>query len=235
VTPTELEERLVDLAAHVAVPDGDDLRARVVASLAAEERPAAGRRPLRRRLVALVAVVLVGAGAAASPALADWLGLRGVRLRDERPAGPPAGTTLDLGEPTTLADAAEDVGFRPLVPARLGPPDAVWIERRALAPVVTLVYGDDHLVGQVGATLGGPAVLEKFTSGATVEHLEVGGDRAVWIDGVHEVALLTRDGYRVEPLRLADRVLLVERDDRVVRVETRGDRAEAVAIAASLR
>src|SRR4051794_33799864 len=146
----ELETRLRALGDEVAWPPTPDLAASVRATLAVRHDPgadaadaapgrdpaAAARRRRRRAAVAAAAAALVlvpAAGAAAFPGARDdvleWLGLRHTELH-RTPAPPPpapARTGLDLGRRTTLAGAARRAGFTPLVPARLGAPDAVRV------------------------------------------------------------------------------------------------------------
>ena len=136
-----LEARLVDLAATLDAPSGEGVAASAVARLRVEgdRAPAAAprRRPqVRRRLVlAGAALAAVAGGALAVPAVADWLGVRGVEIRrDDRAVPsqtttsttPTAGFALDLGRSVAgLAAAEAEAGFAPVVPVALGTPDAV--------------------------------------------------------------------------------------------------------------
>src|SRR5207247_1380226 len=98
-------------------------------------------RPLWQPVLAAVVVVALVAGAllAFSPgarqAVADFLGLRGVRIQVE-PSNPSpsllptsVGGPLQLGQQLSLAEARQRVRFPILLPndPRLGPPDEVYL------------------------------------------------------------------------------------------------------------
>lgn len=241
-----LEDTLVDLADHLDVPAADDLAAAVGRRLRsgdgsawAPARPAAWRRTIVLVPVGLAALL---GGLAAAPAVADWFGVRGVEITRREPSPSTtarelvAGHDLDLGDPTSLARASEVTGFEPVVPAALGPPDAVWVDRRPTVPFVSLVYGDGTLVNEFDATLATGAIVSKFaTAATTIEQLTIDGEPAMWIEGVHEVVLRAKDGrFVAEPLRTSDRVLLVQHGKLTVRIETAAGRDEAIRIAESL-
>ena len=246
--PYDLEDRLAELAAALDVPSGERIADAVVAQLRAEPatRPW-GRSWPRRRLIAVGALVaaLVG-GAVAAPAVADWLGVRGVDVRRQEPGPavttatvPPAGSSLDLGTPApSLAAAAEAAGFAAVVPTALGAPDAIWVDRRSTAPFISLVYDGGPLVTAFDATLTADTIVSKVAGPDTVvEHLRINGEPAMWIDGVHAVAVRTRDDDPAfERLRLSDKVLLVQHGALTVRIELPAGfgRADAVRIAESL-
>lgn len=251
--PTDLEASLAALAAELDAPGGEGLGPAVVARLRVEAVPGSplaapwwrGRRP---KVLLAVGAILTGiAGAVAGPAVADWLGVRGVEVRRTDRVAPTTsaprvapGAVLDLGEAvSSLAAAEASAGFAALVPSSLGHPDAIWVDRRGAAPFISLVYLDGPLVTEFDATLAADAVVSK-TAGpdAVVEQLRVDGAPALWIDGVHTVAVRARDGDHVfERLRLSDRVLLVQRGSLTVRIEVPEGlgRDDAVRIAESLR
>ena len=256
----DLEAQLADLATTLDAPSGDGVAAAAVARLRSEGAGVPGAAsaralPLRpssgRRLgIAVAAIAAAITAVAAAPAVADWLGVRGVEIRrEQQQAGPasststtpvaPLGTPLDLGVPVASLDAAEEAaGFAPIVPDALGTPDAVWVDRRGEAPFISLVYDGGPLVTEFDATITADAVLSKMARPDTViERLRIHGEPAVWIEGVHEVAVLGRDGEHVfERLRLSDRVLLVQHGPLTVRIEAAAgmSRDEAVRIADSL-
>ena len=231
---TDLERELADLGDHLDVPDAPMLAARVTAHLRA---PRPSRRP-RRLVLALAALALAVVGGL-TPAVADWLGVRGVEVRQEdAPVPAPAGRSLDLGRATTLAEAADLAGFRPLVPSALGPPDGVWVGTRQAVAMVHLVWDEPRtLLTQFRGDLADELLLTKFAgAGVTVERQAVGDDPGVWIEGTHEVAMRTPDDvYMIERLRLSDSALLWERGPLTFRLETVRGRAEAVRLAGTLR
>ncbi len=212
---TDLEQRLAGLRDDVAWPPTPDLAAAVAARVAAEPRPApgrawrrgpagSGRPPLRLRPQAALAVLAVAAALlatlAAAPGvrarIADWLGIGAVRIeRVERlpDVGPAAG--LGLGTRTTLAAARRDVRVPVPTVRALGPPDAVYVDRRTGG--ATLVYrprpGLPAASAGIGALLtvlpgGDPAVVKKLLgSGTTVESVDVDGGFGVFISGAAHV------------------------------------------------
>src|SRR6185436_1186860 len=151
---TDLERQLALLRDEIAWPPTPDLAGAVAARIAAEPDPAAhdGRRPWtavaprvrewlagpRARAVAIAALVVVAVVAgtlAAAPGvrarIADWLGIGAVRIErvDRLPdASPSAG--LGLGTRTTLGAARRSAGVPVPTITALGPPDAVYVDRR---------------------------------------------------------------------------------------------------------
>jgi hypothetical protein len=266
---TELERTLSRLGAELDWPPTPDLaatvRARVSTTAPEPGGPAAapGRRPrlvppvgLRRSLaIALVALLLLAGGAfAALPGVRDAVleafGLQGatVERRATLPTPPPA-RPLDLGTRTTLAAAQRGLGFEPLVPGDLGPPDGVYVRRGVPGAELSLAYGSRPGLPRAGSTRLGllvtefrgdlaPEYLGKVVGlTATVERLRIDGWRAIWIEGApHFFLYRDPDGDVVESqVRLAQNVLLLERGRLLVRLEGAFDRDRAIALARSLR
>jgi len=242
----ELERDLRALA--VDWPQTPDVAPVVLARL---DEPAPRPR-WRRRAAAAAAALAVAAGAAlavepARSAILDWLGFGSVRI-EQRPPRIAPGARLDLGAPVSLADARAAVAFPVAVPAALGDPGAVLLDRDAVGgPRVSLAYaprpgrpaiapGVGILVTQLRARTS-TAIVKAVGPGTTLERLTVGGDPAIFLSGdPHGVVFEPAPGDLVfeEEHRAAD-VLLVDRPDGVlVRIEGRLDRAEAVRIADSL-
>ena len=151
----ELAQALRDLGPHVAYPVTPDLLPAVAARLEHGARPSAPivlPRAYRRPRPALVAAIIgaalvVAAGGvlswpAARRAVADWLGVSGIRIQTEASPGPTVAPTgpLDVGLPTSLAGAQAEVDFDVLIPAALGNPDQVFLRRPPDGGMVTLVY-----------------------------------------------------------------------------------------------
>jgi hypothetical protein len=242
----ELERELRALA--VEWPATPDVADRVVARLA-QPRP---RRRWRRRVAAAAGGLAVAAGVAmavepARSAVLDWLGFGAVRIEHREPRGRP-GARLDLGRPVALADARAAVGFPVAVPAALGTPDAVLLDRDATGgPRVSLVYapapGRPAIAPGVGVLVTqlrgrtSAAIVKAVGPGTTLQRLTIDGDPAIFLSGdPHGVVYEPRPGDIVfEDERRAADVLLVDRADGVlVRIEGRLDRAAAVRIARSL-
>jgi hypothetical protein len=256
---TELERTLSRLGEELDWPPTPDLaarvRARVSAPLPRRSRllPAAG---LRRSLaLALVALLLLAGGAfAALPgvrdAVLDLFGLQGatVERRATLPTPPPE-RPLDLGTRTSLAGARTQLGFDPLVPGELGPPNGVYVRRGVPGGELSLTYRGRPGLPRAGTTRLGllvsefrgdlaPEYLGKVVGlTATVERLAIDGRRAIWIEGAPHF-LLYRDpagNVTESQMRLAQNVLLLERGRLLVRLEGAFDRQRAVAFARSLR
>jgi hypothetical protein len=263
----DLEARLRALGDEAAWPETPDLAGAVTAALAArrpDERRAphplrvfGGRRRRPRRAVALALVALVAlpaAGAAAFPGARDdvleWLGLK--RTEVERTPAPPEGRAPappDLGARTDLATAARRAGFAPLVPAGLGPPDAVHLTRLGTATRTTLVYRPRPglprlpeadaglLVTQVEGAFEGPLLRKVTGPGTRIRRVSVNGDPGLLFTGAPHVYLyLDPTGTVVEdrPL-LAGTTLVLERDGAVVRLEAAVGQEALMRLAESLQ
>ena len=255
---TELERALTRLGEELDWPATPDLAAGVGARLAEPRRRRGLFRPAGlRRSLALAAVgllVLAGSVFAAAPgvrdAVLDFLGLQGaiVERRETLPTPPPE-RPLDLGLRTTLADAAERLAFEPLVPARLGEPDGVYVRRGLPGGELSLAYRPRPglpralttrlglLVGEFRGDLS-PEYLSKMVgSETTAERLRVDGEPAIWIEGASHFLLYRGPGGKAveSSTRIAQNVLLVEHGRLLVRLEGAFDRSTAVGIARSLR
>ena len=233
---TDLDLALVDLGDHLDHPAGDRLPVAVAAAIAVDRVPRTSR--TRRRVAAAVVAVLAVGGAVASPAIADWLGLRGVEVHQEpAPAPGRVGVGLDLGRQVTLEEAERVAGFDIPIPAALGEPDEVWVRRNGTRVIASLVWDDPRaLLTFIDAGIAEETVVDKFSRQATViEEVSVEGEPGLWIDGVHEVAFSLDDGdVLVESLRLADRVLLWERGPLTLRLEANLDRDASLRVAESV-
>jgi hypothetical protein len=78
--------------------------------------------------------------------------------------------------------------------------------------------------------------LEKFSLGATLRPVTVGGGRGFWVEGAHAVAYLDRNGNVIaDDLRLAGNVLLWERGGLTLRIESVLGERDALALAGTIR
>jgi hypothetical protein len=200
----------------------------------------------------VVSGVLV-ASPGARDAVAGWLGLRGVRIvQTPAPSTPPPtrtlGDGLDLGTRMSLTAAEDHLGTRILLPAGLGPPDEVYVRDLSLTGVqVYLVYGTRPGLPRTSATGVGLLLGEftgdistegmtKFTNGVRLEFVRVGGARGYWIEGGHAVGYVDSKGNVLgDTVRLAGNVLLWEEGKLTLRIESALSKAEAVALARSIR
>jgi hypothetical protein len=254
----ELERMLTQLGEELDWPGTPDLAPAVTRRLEEPRRrrtllPRAGL----RRSLALAAVgllLLAGSVFAAAPgvrdAVLDFLGLQGVTVeRRETLPTPPPERPLDLGTRMTLAEATEQVGFVPLVPATLGEPDGVYVRRGLPGGELSLAYRPRPdlprartnrlglLVGEFRGDLS-PEFLGKVAGPQTViRRLPIDGEPAIWIEGApHFLLYRSPDREVVESTtRLAQNVLLLEHGPLLLRLEGAFDLDRAVEIARSLR
>ena len=216
------------------------------------------RRRMPRRALAAAAAVLVlvpAAGAAAFPGarndVLEWLGLRHTEVRrtPTPPPPAPAPTGLDLGRRTTLAEAARQVGFVPLVPAGLGAPDAVRVARLGAATRVTLVYRPRRalpalrgaraglLVTQVRGSLEGNLLRKVAGPGTVIRRVRVDGHDGLVFSGAPHVYLYLDPAGQILEDRpwLAGNTLVLERDDAVIRLEAAAPPSALERLATTLR
>ena len=252
---SEFERHLTRLGRELDWPPTPDLAGSVGPRLQASPsrrrlvRPATFRRSLAIALLGLL--VLAGGVFAAVPSVRDsvleFFGLQGatVERREELPSVPDL-RPLALGERTTLAAAANESGFEPLVPRAAGRPNAVYLDARN---AVSLAYRPRPGMPESRRTGLGLLVTEfrgdfaaeyvgKIGGQATViEQLRVDGGRAIWLEGApHVFFYRDTDGSFVdETLRIAGNVLLLERGPLLIRLEGAFGRAGALELARSLR
>lgn len=231
----DLEQRLSDLADHLDVPGGNGLPHAVVTRLAAATEPArsdGGRTPWRRWRKWIAGLLIVGIGVGVAPAVADWIGIGGVEVRQEpAPAGPTV--RVDPGRPVDLADAADLVGFAPVLPDLLESPDEVWVDDRGTTPLLWLHWDGGPTISQFDHSGDGGPQFEKHAPDVTIEEVQVGGRRAIWVGGPHIVVLPETDdgGSGAEQYESAG-TLLIEIGSITIRIEG-SDRDEAIRIARS--
>ena len=260
LTDDQLVRALQDARSHVAYPSTPDLAAPVRERL--ERAPAPG--PSRRRVwlepswrlaaVGVALAIFLFAGSLTTlpswrRAVADFLGVRGIRIELDERLPENIGRELDLGERVSLADAEDAVGFDVLVPELLGTPGEVYVGEPPEGGQVSLVYPADDDLPAANATGVGVLVTQfrgdvdatfaKKLLGAEsrIVPADVAGTPAYWIEGApHAFLYRDADGDIVEEsVRLADNVLLWERDAVTFRLESALSLEEALRIAESLR
>jgi RNA polymerase sigma factor (sigma-70 family) len=225
----------------------------------------------REAIAILVGAALLGLGLIAWPdarnAIADRLGLRGVSIThvDELPSplptplstpapvapGPtpqpvPVGASLGLGTPVALDQAAERFGAQVLLPATLGPPDAVYV----LNGQVSLAYAARQSLPAVAQAGGVGLLLTEFRasvdtnmmagkgvpSGTNLQEVQVNGGRGFWIEGAPHLFFREANGnVRDSPARLAGNTLLWEQGGLTLRIESGLQRDPAMGIAEQVR
>ncbi len=257
---SRLERSLEELGGYVAYPPEPDLvpvvRARLQAHSQRHSTPVPSRAPRWRGVLVAATVVLVAsiASLTALPglrsAVADWLGIGGVRIQTGGPTPTPARGSLDLGDPVSLEDARALVDFDVLVPKALGAPDEVFFDELVPGGQVALVYlAGEGLPATRGSTAGAlitqfkgsieDPVLKKMVAGEPGTELKpvtVNGSRGYWISGEpHFITYIGPDGEpREETVRLVGNVLLWAQDGVTLRIESALSRQEALAVAESM-
>ena len=139
---------------------------------------------------------------------------------------------IDLGEPTTVAEANQRLGFAPRLPAALGEPDEVYLHRDVDLPAVTLVWrgadGKPLSLTQIGVA----EFARKMVSEGGVQETTVNGAAAMWLPGPH--TLLLFGDWQPNPIPITSNVLIWAGDGYTYRLEGDLTLEEAVAIAESV-
>jgi hypothetical protein len=259
VPERDLESELHALAAQTDVSGAERVTQRTVTRLRNGVTPRA--RAYRPRLawaaaalVATLAPVLVWSDA--RTALADWLGIGGVRISraPTRSATGPTTTrpprVVSLGQPTTLAAAGDALGFPMQLPRRadMRVPDAVYLDAAGPGEVfLTYAPGPARpalsrpdvglLLAEFRGELDGGYFQKVLPPGATVDAVDVAGHPGYWIaGGLHRFFYRAADGtVDAASVRLAGNTLLWTRGDITLRIESALSKADALAIAETVR
>jgi hypothetical protein len=234
-----LEQALRELGREVVFPPTPEL-ALVVGDRLRRERQPAPRLAFRRRtlVIALAALALAVAAAFAIPparsAILDFFGLRGVTIErvEERPVFDPA-TGRSLGVPVTLAEAARAAAFTPLVPRE--DDVRVTLDRRIPGGAVSFTWNARRLVLTEFRGETTPFVEKSAGPGTAIEFVPVGGRPGFWLTGERHRVVFRDARGRILESRAAGNVLLWERGELTLRLEGARTKAEALAIAGTLR
>jgi len=254
----ELERALRELGPRYPYPPTPNLaiavRQRIVAQPAAPvRRLALWRDPRRLALVAAVLLVLASAAALINPttrdAIAHFFHVPGVivnRVPSPFPSLSP-GTTLDLGQRTSMADAQSAMSFKIAVPAELGAPDAIYVAGGIPGGEVELAYtprpgiplvrqtGLGVLITEFRGDLIPGFITKVVEPGTTLEETSVDGDPGWWIAGEPHMVIVQVAGQgQPETLRMAANTLIWEHGGVTYRIESALSKAEAFQIAAGL-
>lgn len=258
ISSDQLVTLLDDLRPRIAYPDtvgiadavnqrvsGEPHGRRAALSTVAGSR----RRALVAALVVLALLVsLVVAIPTSRDAVADWLGLRGVRIeRSNRPLQH-VGSDLQLGRVTTLAAARRAVDLPVTVPRGLGTPTVVYIAAQPSGGRVTLLYTPSETLPPAGrddvgllitmfrAELDEGVFRKQLGRESTLEPVTVNGRNGFWISGgPHVVGVTDQDGnfYR-DTTRLAQNTLLIQDRKRTIRIESALTKNDSIRIAETL-
>ncbi|GLX95753.1 hypothetical protein [Herbidospora sp. NBRC 101105] len=229
--PFEAELRALGESLHVPPPP-EAMADRVLTAL---REPAPKRRFTTKRLVAVVAavlVVLVAATPQGRAAVAGVLRFAGVEIEIGGAAPVPSGSPAPLPSETSaaLAEARSAVAFPLVVPAVLGEPDQV---RVADGGQVVSMYWDTIRLDQYDGSLR--EVWHKELGEPFPQQLWLGTTSGVWIPQQHGVEYLPVGGGAPVSLRLAGPTLIWQHGRVGLRLEGVPDVEEAKRIAASVR
>jgi hypothetical protein len=247
-----LGDALVALADRIAWPAEVDIAAAVGQTIRDRERHPGLARPRlslpsrRRTLVLVIAGLLLLGGAALAAKLVIDLGVLTIETIPGRPTALPSAVAIGptLGHPATLADAEREAGFQARIPARLGAPDGVWVDRTADGARIILAWSATDAMPHIDDLPWGAVIYEfrgdtvqvaktLFSEGNTFENAKVEGNEAFWITGEHELDLITGDGTYAR-YRVTGSILVWEVGGTVMRLETELSKADAVRLAAGV-
>jgi hypothetical protein len=202
----------------------------------------------------LLASATLAFSPAAREAVADFVGIGGVRVKvGPRPAPAPTtppGENLSLGVETTLDDARERVDFPIRVPSVLGlaDPDRVFYSGFPTGGRISLVYrAQPDWLPEASATGVGllvtefpgdiePDLMKKLTTQGQVKPTEVNGRPALWVRGPHTLFFVDKDGrQQADTLRLSANALIWMDGDTTMRIESELSLVDALTIAESMR
>jgi hypothetical protein len=155
------------------------------------------------------------------------------------------------GTPTTLSAVRRVVPFVPLLPAALGPPDRVLLERNVARGTVTMVWTATpalpRAAGDVGAVLtefkpdfadNFPYWLKTVEGEADLRDVLVNGTTGTWIEGGHRLdfRIPTPTGFaELATSRIAANTLIWIQNGITIRLETALPLDAALKIAESMR
>lgn len=238
----DLEDRLVELGTKLEWPDADlfgDVRARLLARPQRRIRPA-----WAAATVLLLATVLAFGTPGGRSAVADVLGVVGIRISWFDGAMPTTYGDLALGEAVTIEAAVSEADRPVLVPSAFGPPDAVFVDGNRVStvwiPTADLPEVGDSGVGllhmQFAADIDTGSLIKQLSDGTDIMAVEVRGFRGYWIVGEsHVLSYVDPDGVVLtDTARLAGNVLLWSEDGVTHRIESALSLEEATLIAESL-
>lgn len=236
-----LEAELRELGSRLAWPEPSDL------APAVSRRLDAGRGGWGSRKWALVAaaalVLVLAASVTALPglrrAVAEWLGLPGVRIERVESGRdlPSPAAAPELGSHVSLAEAAAAVPFDIVRPQGVRGLET-YLDGESVTFVRRSPSGDIELIiTQFEGTLVRELVAKVLSPGSRLRGIVVGGRQGYWITGdPHTILYLDPFGeIRENTIRLAGNTLLWQRGRLTLRLEVSTDLRRALLIARSLK
>lgn len=241
VSDERLEAELRDLGPVLSWPEPKDVAPEVSQRLRAGPP---GWSSGKWTLVAAALVLLLAAGSlSALPnvrrAVADWLGLPGVRVERVESGQdlPSPAVTPELGSRVSLAEAAAAVPFDLVEPPRIRGLE-IYLDGDAVTFVRRAPSGDiELLITQFEGKLDRELVEKVLPPGSRLRSVVIGGRQGYWIAGdPHTVLYVDPFGeIRENTVRLAGNTLLWQRGRLTLRLEVGADLRRALLIARSLK
>jgi hypothetical protein len=234
---SSLEQRLHELGRELAFPPEPDLAPRV------RERVHGRPFPWRAVAVAFAVVVVAVAVAFAVPparsAILRWFHLGGAKVErvETLPRARERSQASQLGRPLPLAEAEQRVGFELALPPLDRKPERAYVIGDSIATVLLRAHGKTVLLSEF-PSVGDEQALKKLAVNATViDPVEVRGEPGLWLEGTpHVLTWIDREtGYRERPILITGNVLLWVHDGVTLRLEGRLTKAQALALARSIR
>jgi hypothetical protein len=205
-------------------------------------------------VVAVAAILLVAILPGPRSAVADLLGLPGIRIeftdRDTTEEVPAAiDSSLLFGERTTLSGAGDVAQFTIMIPGNesLGQPEEVWIRTSGDVTAVSLVYparedlpeigesGVGMLLMQIQSGEDVPFLAKRASTFAPPEFVTVNGESGFWVENGELVVLPSEFTGEQGMTRPSGNVLIWAAGGVTYRMETALDLKIAIHIAESLR
>jgi hypothetical protein len=242
-----LERLLRDVSDRLDVPTVPAM-APAVARRLRDDRVRPLQRPRRRTVALAVAAVVAVAGAASATSLL----LQGVDIRrvptPRAPVSPEGPPDLDLGRRATMAEAGERLGFPVPVPQIPGPPEEVFVGREPPGGRITLAYapgpdvprdpvtGKGMLITMFRGETDRDFIAKELGPETSLRHVSVRGAPGFWIEGQPHTLYYLDERGQVFPdtVRLAGNVLLWQRGELTLRLESRLSLGDALTVAESM-
>jgi hypothetical protein len=237
---TSLEIRLRALGHELDVPPERDLAPAILNQLSLS-----GTRPFpwRRAAVLALALVAIAVGTAFAVPQARSAILRFFHIGGETIVRvetlPPAverSEAAGFGLPLSRAEAEHALGFRLMLPQFHGKgPDRVYVLGDSIGTVILRSHGRPVLLSEFSSL--GEMGLKKLTIDQTsVQWVRVDDREAVWIRGTHTLTYFDRQlGFREQTVRIRGNVLVWTRGRLTLRLEGSFTRAQAIALAETIR
>ena len=235
---TSLEVRLRALGHELDIPSERDLAPAILQRLEGH-RPF----PLRRAAALALALVAIAVGAAFAVPQARSAILRFFHIGGEKiirvETLPPAverSEAAGFGTPLSRAEAERTLGFRFMLPRfHGGRPDRIYVLGDSIGTAILRSHGRPVLLSEFSSL--GEIGLKKLTVNETsVQWVRVDGRDAVWIRGTHTLTYFDHQlGFREQTIRIRGNVLVWTRGRLTLRLEGSFTRAQAIALAKTIR